>query len=414
MFWRTALLLAAILTSASAAEIDSAALLVRVRSKFLRSVKTIPRYVCRQNLERQTFAPVRKPPKTCGTLSEAGFGDPAKSDAALALPAGKPGYVLIASDRANLDVMVADGTELFSWPGGGRFQTNNPDDLLGGGFAGNGDFASFLTTVFASGQTAFEYRGPCGATSCVRYSYDVPVAVSRYVIENPVEKVATGYHGTFDVDSDSGDLLAATVIPTDLSTKMKNICDVRTRMTYTRSSAEFTIPDTATKEYLDANGWYGSNWIQYTGCRQYSAASTLSFGDNAPATSAAEGAKAAALPRSGTTLELRLATKLDTGLNTAGDPVEATLVRAVPAAGGRAIPAGTVIRGHLAQVERTYVPKPAVKIVIRFDTIVSGGIPIPLALSAAGKMDARGRGVFTFSRARVMLDSQFVSRWRVR
>jgi hypothetical protein len=79
----------------------------------------------------------------------------------VALTNGIPGYTLVSSDRANLDVMIAGGAELFSWPGGGKFQTNNPDDLLGGGFAGSGDFASFIITAFTSGQTTFEYLGPC-------------------------------------------------------------------------------------------------------------------------------------------------------------------------------------------------------------------------------------------------------------
>ena len=49
-----------------------------------------------------------------------------------------PGLSLISSDRAELDVMVSESTELFSWPDESRFNTNSPEDLLGGGFSGNG------------------------------------------------------------------------------------------------------------------------------------------------------------------------------------------------------------------------------------------------------------------------------------
>jgi hypothetical protein len=422
---RIGLLVAIMLTGISAEDIDPTFLLMRVRSKVLASAKTIPQYVCRQTLVRQTYAPIQKPSRTCGTLSEGVSFDPPQLDSLIALTNGMPGFTLISSDRANLDVMVADGGELFSWPGDGKFQTNKPDDLLGGGFSGNGDFAAFIITAFSSGQTSFEYLGSCGLVSCVRYRYDVPAAVSRYVVQNPLEKTAVGYHGSIDIDPESADLLAATVIPTGLSKAMRTACDLRTRMMYGRATlnaSEFTIPDAAAKEYLDAEGWYFSNWIQYSGCRQYSAESALSFGDEGPAPGSGDQQTqaAAAVPRSGATLELRLATKLDSALSSAGDPVKATLARIVQASDGRAIPAGTEVRGHLTQVEWTYSPKPyspngdGVRFAIRFDTIVINGRSTPVTLFPEGKMDARGCGVFTFSQKRVVLDTKFVSRWHVR
>jgi len=299
---------------------------------------------------------------------------------------------------------------------GGQFQSNNPADLLSGGFSGNGDFASFIITAFSSGGTSFEYLGPCRSASCVRYRYDVPVSVGRYVVENPVARVTVGYHGSIDIDPQSADLLAATVIPTDVPKQMA--CDIRTRMMYKRTilnASEFTIPEAVSKEYLDSNGWYFSNWIQYTGCRQYSAESTLTFGVDEPEPSADEQKlrAPAAMPMRGATLELRLATKVDSGLSSAGDRVEARLIRAIRASDGNAIPAGSVVSGHLAQVRRAYSPKPSVRFAIRFDTILIDGRSTPVTLSPTGTMDARGRGVFTFSRERVVLDSKFVSRWRV-
>ena len=39
---------------------------------------------------------------------------------------------------------------MYSWPGGAKFETNNPDDLLGGSFAGNERLASFIITAFGS------------------------------------------------------------------------------------------------------------------------------------------------------------------------------------------------------------------------------------------------------------------------
>ena len=119
------------------------------------------------------------------------------------------------------------------------------------------------------------------------------------------------------------------------------------------------------------------------------------------------------LPRPGTKLELRLASIIDSTLSWGGDPVEATLVRTVRGTDSRPIPAGTVVRGHLARVERTYAPHPAVYIAMRFDAIVLDGAPVSLNIIPVGKQDLRGRAVFNFRQEKVILGSKFVSQWRV-
>lgn len=406
-------LIAATLAWAAEPDVDQVSLLSRVRAKVLDSAKTMPRYICRQTLERKTFSPLKKSPPGCGFLAEPASSGPS-GDATLPIQR----FSLMSSDRAHLDVIIAEGTEMYSWPGGAKFETNNPDDLLGGGFAGNGDFASFITTVFGSGQSTFEYRGRCPEASCVRYRFELPAAASRYIVRTPIEQVSLGYHGIVDIDPRSADLLAATVIPTDLPLHLREACDLRTRMTYTRTAAsasEFLMPALVEKEYLASDGWYFLNSVRYTGCREYSAESTLTFGDDPPATPAGPASSpAGAGPRAGAKLELRLATKLDSDVNSAGDSIQAMLVRPVEGTDGRRIPAGTVVRGHLGQVEKTFSPRKAVTIAIRFETIVVGGSALPLNLEPTGRIDGRGRGVFEFSGEKVRLDDRFTSRWTVR
>jgi hypothetical protein len=53
----------------------------------------------------------------------------------------KPEEPLELEDRANLDVMLAQKSELFAWPGGQSFDSESPNNLLGDGFSGSGDFA---------------------------------------------------------------------------------------------------------------------------------------------------------------------------------------------------------------------------------------------------------------------------------
>lgn len=190
-------------------------------------------------------------------------------------------------------------------------------------------------------------------------------------------------------------------------------CGLRTRMKYARailSASEFTIPESSDKEYFSDDGWYFSNRIRYTGCRQYTAESALTFGDETSSLNGNDHSKAEpALPRPGMKLELRLASRIDSTLSWGGNPVEAILVSSVRGTDGRPIPAGTVVRGHLARVERTYAPRPAVSVAMRFDAIILDGAPVGLNLIPVGKQDVRGRAVFNFRQ-----DDKFVSQWRVR
>ena len=122
----------------------------------------------------------------------------------------------MVSDRAKLDVMQAEGTELFSWPGGRSFDTDDPSALLGGGFSGSGDFANYVISIFTLDEVTFEYLGTCEIPSCVRYSYDMPREVSHHVVKTTLSEAIVGYHGTFDVDPQSGDLIQVIVVPSDL------------------------------------------------------------------------------------------------------------------------------------------------------------------------------------------------------
>ena len=76
-----------------------------------------------------------------------------------------------------------------------------------------------------------------------------------------------GYHGTFDVDSQTGDVIRMTVIPTDLQQALPTGCDLRTRMTYTQGTlggSQFMIPASTESEYLANDG--GSFKLSCRGC----------------------------------------------------------------------------------------------------------------------------------------------------
>ena len=373
--WRS-LLLAVSAVTASAAEIDSVALLSRVQAKVRENASSMPRYICRQTIVRQAFA--RLAPhltvafnkhEGCDTLPEKGRPK-------------IPSSSLAVSDRAHLDVMLAEGKELFAWPGGRSFNTADPDELLTGGLSGSGDFASFVIDVFKLDKVTFEYLGACPGAACVRYRYDVPVETSGYVVRSPTNVWRKlGFHGTFDVDPQSANLVRISVSATDPSQTLPEACDIRTRMTYTRTALEareFMMPESTEREYLSKDGSYSMNYVVYEGCHEYTAESVLTFGDDAGGPSLSGQPKAPqALPVTGSELELRLVSRIDSEAASAGDSLEATLVRQVGNTDGGRIPAGTSFRGHLTQLEKAYIPQRQLLVGIRFDTIVVNGRASP-------------------------------------
>lgn len=75
------------------------------------------------------------------------------------------------------------------------------------------------------------------------------------------------FHGTFDVDPQSDNLLTMTMISTDLPQELRVACGLRTRMKYARailSASEFTIPESSDKEYFSVASQLDSSSFETT------------------------------------------------------------------------------------------------------------------------------------------------------
>jgi hypothetical protein len=405
MTWRGWVSFFAFACAAASADVDSQLLLSRVRAKVAGNARQMPRYLCRQKIERRQFV-VDSKTRSCTALVR----EKTRKT--------KFGLRLAADDRANLDVMLAEGSEIFSWPGGGHFETAHPGDLLSGGMAGSGDFASFVIDIFGIDAVTFQYAGACESPSCVRFNYEVPLASSHYVLKMAVRDVTVGYAGTFDVDPRTAELLRVVVIPADPDGLLPEICELRTQMTYARSNSrtgDYMLPSTTEKDLLLNDASYLENRTSYQGCRQFGSESVLKFDDDAPETHPAgeQVTRSLSFP-SGTQLELSLISKIDSQINSAGDIVEAAFTKNVRVGGRVSPPAGTIVRGHLTQMQHLYLPWNQVVIGIRFDRMTLGKNEIPLALDPLGEMDEHGKGTFTFNGKRAVLEKKFVSRWVVR
>src|SRR6476659_8319211 len=91
------------------------ALLNQIRAKMLANLKRLPNYTCLQTIDRKVrYAPSRR-------------------------------YQLV--DTVRLEVALVDGKELFSWPGAGKFEDKDINELVTGGAIGNGTFALHAKSI---------------------------------------------------------------------------------------------------------------------------------------------------------------------------------------------------------------------------------------------------------------------------
>jgi len=386
-----------VLRIACAGDVDPHALLARVRAKAAEDSTRIPRYVCRQRIQRQVFEDPKKISGCAGILAE---------------PAAK--LRLASQDQAKLDVMLADDHEFFSWPGRHRFDVKSQAELLVGGTAGSGDFASFRMDILGLDSVSMDYAGSCG-DACARFRYSVPHGASGYVLRNSAGTFTVAYHGTFDVDPRSAGMLRLSVIAGEFPVVQPEVCAIRTQIDYASSSSgagNFTIPSITQKSLVLGDGSHFETRVAYEQCREFSSESVVTFAED-PATSTPSARPAPPGPAPLSEFEVQLVSTIYSEKSFAGEALEAALMRPIHDSTSREIPAGTIVRGHLAQIERVFAPRKAIVIAIRFDAMVLSGVEVPLALEPEGRSDARGHGVFVFPGSRIVLDKKFTSWWRV-
>ena len=233
----------------------SAALLARARQSMRQALARLPDYTCIETITR--------------SISD---GNPPRP---------------VTLDRVRLQVAVVRGNELFSWPGATPFERGDPREIVAGGLTGTGDFANFTRAVFATDAPTFtsgeeEIRS---GRRTIRYDYQVPLQKSGYLLRSGPARAKVDYHGSFWVDPETARVLSLEVhvdervneIPETL-----DMYDVRTVIEYrtiAMGGAEFPFPAVSelTVRHRRSPVVTG-NRIEFGGCRQYAAQSTVRFG----------------------------------------------------------------------------------------------------------------------------------------
>jgi hypothetical protein len=315
-------------------------LILRIQAAMSRNLARLPNYTCALNIERtRRVAPRRK-------------------------------FELL--DTVRLEVALVEGKELFGWPGADRIAEAELSNLVGGTI-GNGDFALLAKSIFLTGAATFsdaaeaEFEG----TRALLYSYHVPLRLSGYHLKVPPQEAVVGYHGRFWADPQSLDLLRLEVEVDDIPERL-GLAAAANAMEYGRmkiGGADFLLPRNSELSMTERNGTESRNRTRFTACRQFTGESVLTFADpeSAPRTADAT-EEILELPRE-FEADLSLETPIASATSAVGDPVKATLKRALKVHGAILIPAGAEFSGHIARLDK---PDRAYVVDLAFTSVAAG------------------------------------------
>jgi hypothetical protein len=293
-------------------------LLARARHHMAETLRNLPNYTCTQTIERME----RRPPAKRIELI----------------------------DMLRLEVALVSGRELYKWPGSGTFESAELRDLIKTGATGTGQFAGYVSVLFATRAPRFEYAGEelRNGRRLVRWDYVVPRNLSGFNLRVEPHEVIVGFHGSIWIDAESLDLKRLEVYADDIPPILQ-LSDAITLVEYERArigTGEFLLPSMSELRMVDLNGGSSINRAKFSRCRQYTGESVVTFEDPAEEGPAAEPVQTLQAP-AGISLDLELETEITDKTSAVGDPI--TLVLKKDAKQGRTImaPKGATAHGRI-------------------------------------------------------------------
>ena len=265
-------------------------------------------------------------------------------------------------DLIRLEVALVNGRELFAWPGSKKFEDGEISDMVKGGAIGNGNFALHAKSVFQTNSPRFSFIGERirdDGLKTLRWDFVVPQNLSGYLVKQGEEKAIVGFHGTFWVDAGSMDLERLEVYADDIPPNIR-IASAVDRVEYHRvklGEEAFLLPLKSELTMKDMGGSEYQNRTTFSGCRQYTGESTISFDDPATATPSPEATRTLEVP-GGLMLEMALETPILEGESAVGDPLTAILKKPVKLGPGLIAPKGAFVHGRVTHLRRQQNSRP--------------------------------------------------------
>jgi hypothetical protein len=295
---------------------------------------------------------------------------------------------LASTDRLRLEVAVAGNREIQSWPGASSFDSRPIDQIIGSGPTSTGSFGTYLIEVFDNPGADIEFtrEQTFNNQRVFEYRFHIPLKSSHYRVKVDDGWQNTASSGSFGIVAATADLTRFT-IRTDRLPAVAQMCQASTTIDYHEiriGNGDFLIPLQSEFQTAQIDATRTRSVSRFSGCREYTADSTLSFDEAIPGTAKANEvhAAAAALP-AGLALALKLTAPIDTRTASAGDVVTATVSKAVTVPGSNRIliPAGSRVKGRISEMRQFMKPAARFQIGLAFDTVAFEGIETPVALA---------------------------------
>ena len=311
-------------------------ILGRVKARMLETLSRQPNYTCVQQIERsQRRVPRRK-------------------------------YEL--HDLLRVEVAIVDGKEMYAWPGSRKFEETDLTQMVTGGAINTGSFATHAHSVFRTSGPIFTYVGPVtvNGRDAVRFDYKVPYIASGYHIRVGTKEAVVAYHGSFWADAQTDDLIRLEVAADDIPPYL-GVSAAQDAMEYSRrkiGESEFLLPAASELVMADLAGNESRNRTIFTGCRQYSGESVLTFAEAPTAAAedttepAAATARAEPAPKqivelpADTTFNVKLETDIDSEHAAVGDQVIAVLDEHVRVKRRLLLEKGARLIGRIVRLDR--------------------------------------------------------------
>jgi hypothetical protein len=363
--------------------------LARARVKLAAIARNLPKYTCRETIERSYYAaPAGKP--SASLLTE-----PASCEDK---EIGKNGPLsLVAEDRLRLEVAVGESGEIHSWVGASRFDSRSLFEMVSSGPISSGNFGTYLLDIFENPGARLKFTGQKseGSREILEYSFVVPVESSHYMIHFGAGWKATGYRGSFQIDGATADLVRLAQL-TDQLPPEGNMCRARTSIDYHTVSigaGQLLIPSRTELHTLSPDASETNSITTYSACHEYSVESSLRFDDtdDVAVTARAPVPGSVNLPP-GVILTLALLNPIDAGNAAAGDAVTARVSKAVRSKDAKEvlIPAGALVHGRILQMRRQHTPSQFL-ISIAFETLEMNGALSPISIQLERELKAEKR-----------------------
>ncbi len=287
----------------------------------------------------------------------------------------------LVRDRMRFEVSVVEGKEQFAWPGGGPLDIHERQAILGRGLTKTGDFAGFLSAVFApygASYTRADERA-AGARQAIRYDYRVPQDSSRYTITQNGVKVAVGFHGSFWVNPETLDLTRVELDADNIPPAFKR-ASIKIAIDYglvAVGTGSFLLPRLTDVRMVSDRKFESRTITRFSECRQFLAESSISFGEQSVEQAAKRNEASVALP-GGLTVETVLAAPILRQTASTGDLVEAEVRKEIRTKNGLVVPRGAMVEGRIVLLETRGTTPPADALAVRFTRIRFGTSEVSL------------------------------------